>query len=229
MESGINHTNLGFVGMKGRTMFKFILHFMTVFFIFTFLFQLIPKTAIADKSMMATGRYHAVVLRTDGTVVGLVVNSFGQCIVSAWNDIVQVAVGRYHTVVLRSDGTAVAVGYNHCCQCDVTGSNDIVQVAAGGFHSVGLKSDGTVVAAGDNYWGQCDVNGWNDIVKVSADQWHTVGLKSDGAVMMAGNTRLGQRDIHSWNLEDSKQNSSSAHEANVSGTSFFGCSISVLF
>jgi len=37
-------------------------------------------------------------------------NSYGQCNVGRWTDIVQVAAGRAHTAGLRSDGTVVAAG-----------------------------------------------------------------------------------------------------------------------
>ena len=60
-------------------------------------------------------------LKTDGTVVAVGYNEYGQCDVDDWTDIVQVAAGYIHTVGLRSDGTVVAVGYNDDGQCDVGG------------------------------------------------------------------------------------------------------------
>jgi alpha-tubulin suppressor-like RCC1 family protein len=75
-------------------------------------------------------------------------NSYGQCDVGNWTDIIQVAAGYGHTVGLKSDGTVIAVGGNQWGQCNVSGWTDITQVAAGSYHTVGRKSDGTVVAAG---------------------------------------------------------------------------------
>ena len=70
-------------------------------------------------------------LKSDGTVVAVGDNSYGQLNVGSWSDIVQVAAGGSHTVGLKSDGTVVAVGDNDYGQLDVGSWSDIVQVAAG--------------------------------------------------------------------------------------------------
>jgi len=98
--------------------------------------------------MVAAGGVHTVGLKSDGTVVAVGWNDFGQCEVGDWTDITQVAADRIHTVGLESDGTVVATGDNSYGQLDVGGWMDIVQVAAGDGYTVGLKSDGTVVAVG---------------------------------------------------------------------------------
>ena len=137
-------------------------------------------------------------LKSNGTVVTINGNDFGEGNVSDWTDIVAVSAGSYHTVGLKSDGTVVAVGDNDFGQCDVSGWTDIVAVSAGHSHTVGLKSDGTVVAVGDNDYGQCDVSGWSDIVAVSAGGYHTVGLKSDGTVVATGDNSDNQCDVSDW-------------------------------
>ena len=147
---------------------------------------------------IAVGSSHTVGLKSDGTVVAVGSNSYGQCDVSGWTDIVAVSAGNNHTVGLKSDGTVVATGRNYDGQCDVTGWTDIVAVAAGDVHTIGLKSDGTVVATGDNYFGQCDVSGWTDIVTVAAGDLYTVGLKSDGTVVATGYYYRGQCDVTGW-------------------------------
>ena len=53
---------------------------------------------------------HTVGVKSDGTVVAVGRNNYGQCNVGSWTDIVQVAAGDGHTVGLKSDGTVVAVG-----------------------------------------------------------------------------------------------------------------------
>ena len=103
-------------------------------------------------------------LRSDGTVVAVGWNEYGQCDVSGWTDIVAVVARDGHTVGLRSDGTVVAAGYNGDGQCNVSGWSDIVAVAAGYSHTVGLRRDGTVVAVGSNGNGKCDVDDWKDIL-----------------------------------------------------------------
>lgn len=65
-------------------------------------------------------------LRADGTVVAAGWNSYGQCDVEGWRDIVAIAAGCAHTVGLRSDGTVMAAGCNDFGQCDVIGWSNIL-------------------------------------------------------------------------------------------------------
>jgi len=58
-------------------------------------------------------------LKSDGTVVAVGWNGYGQCNVGNWTDIIQVSAGMWHTVGLRADGTVVAVGDNGTGQCNV--------------------------------------------------------------------------------------------------------------
>jgi len=150
--------------------------------------------------VLAAGGFHTVGLKSDGTVVAVGYNAYGQCNVGGWTDITQVAAGSDYTVGLKSDGIVVAVGDNNNRQCNVGGWTDITQVAAGGGHTVGLKSDGTVVAVGWNAYGQCNVGSrsWTDIIQVAGGWGHTVGLKSDGTVVAAGDNAYGQCNVGGW-------------------------------
>jgi len=140
--------------------------------------------------MVAAGYWHTVGLKSDGTVVAVGGNDYGQCNVGGWTDIFQVAADGYwngeHTVGLKTDGTVVAVGANGYGQCNVGGWTDIFQIAAGGHHTVGLKSDSAVTAVGFKWYGQCNVGGWTDITQIAAGREFTIGLKSDGTVVAAG-------------------------------------------
>jgi hypothetical protein len=60
--------------------------------------------------MVAAGYDHTVGLKSDGTVVAVGDNYYGQRNVSGWTDIVEIAAGGYHTIGVKSDGTVVAVG-----------------------------------------------------------------------------------------------------------------------
>ena len=151
-----------------------------------------------DIISISAGYCHTVGLKSDGTVVAIGGNGYGQCDVSGWKDIISVSAGDSHTVGLKSDGTVVAAGDNDDGQCDVSEWKDIISVSAGYRHTVGLKSDGTVVAAGYNGFGRCDVSGWKDIISVSAGYDHTVGLKSDGTVVATGYNYDGQCDVSEW-------------------------------
>jgi hypothetical protein len=150
--------------------------------------------------VLAAGGLHTIGLKSDGTVVAVGYNAYGQCNVGGWTDITQVAAGGAHTVGLESDGTVVAVGDNYSGQCTLGGWASITQVAAGGAHTVGLESDGTVVAVGWNGYGQCNVasRSWTDIIQVAGGWGHTVGLKSDGTVVAAGDNAYGQCNVGGW-------------------------------
>jgi hypothetical protein len=148
--------------------------------------------------MVATGGFHTVGLKTDGTVVAAGYNEYGESDVATWTDIIQVAAGSWDTIGLRADGTLVSVGWNDYGQLNVGGWTDIIQVATSFFHTVGLKSDGTVVAVGSNGYGQCDIGGWTDIIQVAAGGEHTVGLKADGTVVAVGWKDYGQLNVGGW-------------------------------
>ena len=173
-----------------------------------------PATAQGNVTpMIAVSDWHTVGLKSDGTVVAVGENDYGQCDVGNWTDIVNVAVGEYHTVGLKADGTVVATGCTNYepspslpipwvnvqgGQCNVSAWRDITQVAGGVYHTVGLKADGTVVAVGLNDYGQCDVGNWTNIVQVAAGGWHTVGLKRDRTVVAMGGDYFWQLNVDGW-------------------------------
>lgn len=110
------------------------------------------KVKRRHKDTIAAGRRHSVGLKSDGTVMAVGDNKYGQCEVSGWRDIVAVDAGNVHmatntgnahTIGLTSDGTVMAVGWNKHNQCDVKDWRDSVAVAAAWRRTVGLMSDGT--------------------------------------------------------------------------------------
>jgi hypothetical protein len=163
-----------------------------------------------DIVQVAAGAGHIVGLKSDGTVVAVGDNDWGQVDVGGWTDIVQVAAGYANTIGLTSDGTVVVVGPNWAGQTDMGGWTDIVQVAAvygqvldpnGSYwrtYAVGVKGDGTLVAAGNNDLGQLDVEAWTDIVQVATGYSQTIGLKSDGTVVATGENQYGQLNVGGW-------------------------------
>ena len=153
---------------------------------------------VAVRETIAASNLFTVGLQTDGTVVAIGDNGYGQCDVSDWRDIVAISTGYCHTVGLKADGMVIAVGMNEDGQCDVSDWRDIVAISAGPYHTVGLKADGTVVAVGDKQNGQCDVSDWRDIIAISAGLWHTVGLKAEGTVVAVGDNEYGQCNVSDW-------------------------------
>lgn len=156
------------------------------------------RNAAALWDIVSTGDAHTIGLKSDGTVIAVGYNKYGECDVTEWTDIVAVSAGAFHSVGLKSDGTVVAVGEYWDGRCNVSDWSDIVAVSAGSLHTVGLKDDGTVVAVGYNKQGQCNVSDWRDIVAISAETTHTVGLKDDGTVVAVGYNGDGQCDVSGW-------------------------------
>ena len=141
---------------------------------------------------------HIVGLTSSGKVVAEGTNRYGECGVSAWEDIVDVAAGATHTVGLRSDGTVVACGNNEYGQCNVSDWVGIVDVAAARYAVYGLTSDGRILVAGQKYDGDLnrvlevptpEVSGWDNIVAIlascerGADCDYVVGIREDGTIV----------------------------------------------
>ena len=94
--------------------------FVLTVFLFTFLIQ---TSAQAAQPQLAAGEFHTLGLKSDGTVVAVGNNVYGERDVSSWSSIAQVASFRWHTLSLKPDGTAVAVGDNSYGQCNVSSWN----------------------------------------------------------------------------------------------------------
>ncbi len=110
--------------------------------------QIADRRAIFTEGSIDAGAKHTVLLRSDGTVSACGDNTYGQCDVGSWKNIVQISAGAYHTVGLKKDGTVVAVGKNKDGQCDVNEWKNIKEIATGDSDTYGLTSDGTVVYTG---------------------------------------------------------------------------------
>jgi hypothetical protein len=76
-----------------------------------------------DIVQVAAGEYHTVGLKSDGTVVAVGDNTYGQTHTNDWTDIVQIAAGKSFTLGLKSDGTVVATGRDNYGQCDLSDWN----------------------------------------------------------------------------------------------------------
>ena len=129
-------------------------------------------------SGIATGTYHSIAVKTDGTVWTWGYNGLGELgsgdttdrstpvSVPGLTGVTAVAAGEYHSLALTSGGTVWAWGYNGSGQLgdrtqdeknspvQVVQLTNVVAISAGLKFSVALKSDGTVWAWGDNSNGQ---------------------------------------------------------------------------
>ena len=87
---------------------------------------------------LAAGRFFAVALQKDGSVLAWGNNSYGELVntPTGENDFVQISAGSRHSLALRSNGTVVAWGNNFNQQINVPqGLNNVVQVEAGPYHN----------------------------------------------------------------------------------------------
>ena len=171
---------------------------------------------------IATGYFHSLGIKTDGSLLAWGNNRFGQLgdgtrVNSATptaigTDYVSVAAGGYHTVALKTDGSLWAWGLNGSGQIgDGTTTDrsaptqigiDYAAVAAGYDHTVALKTDGGLWAWGSNSSGQLgDGTKTNSpkpkaigagYVSVAAGGYHTVALKADGSLWAWGLNGSGQ-------------------------------------
>ena len=150
------------------------------------------------ETTLSAGINHIAAIQPDGTTMAKGSNSYSECNISGWSDIMAISAGEFFTLGLKSDGTVVAQGYPYDSRVNVGDWTDIIAISAGASHAIALKSDGTVVATGYNACGQCTVGGWRDIVAISADCNQSIGLKSDGTVVAAGENGSGQCTVSGW-------------------------------
>ena len=135
---------------------------------------------------LAGDYFHTVALKSDGTVVAVGDNRYGQCDVSSWRNIAAITTGPgrvcYYTLALRTDGTVVATKGLRCHN-EIQKWNNIVSVAVGtGSEIVGLKSDGTVATIEcDRYY--TEVASWKNIKKIACGPGCIVGLTQNRTVV----------------------------------------------
>ena len=151
----------------------------------------------ANPVTLCAGGFHVVGLQEDGTVIASGDNSYGQCNVQSWNNIVSVSANSYCTYGLKSDGTVIAAGLSDNGQCDVSDWRNIISISAGSAHIVGLRKDGTVVATGITNDDLSEISTWQNIIAISAGYSHIAGLKEDGTVIIAGYVE-GAENISTW-------------------------------
>ena len=138
-----------------------------------------PKDENTITPMVATGYYHTVALKSNGTVWTWGHNQYGQLggetatyyhttpmQVQNLNNITAISAGYGHTLTLKNDGTVWAWGMNgdgqigdgttnsHATPTQVQNLSNIMVISAGYYHSVALEKDGTVWAWGRNSSGE---------------------------------------------------------------------------
>lgn len=158
----------------------------------------------APLGRVAAGERHAVVILEDGTCLAFGDDTYGQCDIGDWQNVIAVAAGEKHTVALMNDGTCAAAGDNAEGQLNVSEWRNVIAITAGRHHTVALFEDGTCAATGingeykydyegnrtfDNWCDPCDVGDWTNVISIAAGNYITLGLQADGTVLAAGALR----------------------------------------
>ena len=105
------------------------------------------------------GKGHTVGLREDGRVVAVGDNSFNQCEVGQWENIIAIAAGDWFTIGLDKDGSVFVTKpsvqtiqeynlYTDVFSAENWSNTGLVAINAGGGSAIGLYDNGTVVAVG---------------------------------------------------------------------------------
>ncbi|MBR0420783.1 MAG: hypothetical protein IJI66_16600 [Erysipelotrichaceae bacterium] len=130
-------------------------------------------------------------LKPDGTVLATGNNSYGQCNVDDWKDIIQICAdpNGAHTVGLKSDGTVLVVGSNAYDQCNVSSWTEIVKVIAHNGITVGMKTDGSLMCATEHpdwVWEKSRIMRWTNVKDIwFGDRGVLFGLLNDGTAIQS--------------------------------------------
>ena len=99
-----------------------------------------------QQGKVAVGNAHFAVLRENGTVSAYGDNTYGQCNVAGWRNVVRIAAGENHTAALMADGTVAAVGDNRYGQCNVADWLNVAELFADKNFTVAVTKQGRVLA-----------------------------------------------------------------------------------
>ena len=186
------------------------------------LVQAVGSFGLAQKVSAGPWAYHALAVKTDGSLLAWGWNQYGQLgdgttanrakavKVDGISAVSGAAASARGSVVVKSDGTVwgwgdlVGDSSVRPVPAQVVGLAGVTAVAAGQNHALARKSDGTVWTWGANGNGQLgnnsttnsalpvQVSGLSGVVAVTAGESSSFALKSDGTVWAWGNNGNGQ-------------------------------------
>lgn len=146
--------------------------------------KLLNGQTLTQITKIAAGNSHSLVLKADGTIVGLGDNYFGQATPPA---------GHYHGLALKSDGAIICWGRNNYGQTISPESSGYVAIAAKYDHSLALKADGSIVGWGDNEFGQATPPAGNDFIAIAAGGAKSLAIRGVCTYSLAGDVNKGCR------------------------------------
>jgi len=147
----------------------------------------VQVSGLTDMAAVATGSWHSLALKRDGTVW-------------SWGENGDGLLGDGLTLNLNG----VTISPDRWAPAQVGGLSDVVAVAPGYGHNLALKADGTVWAWGFNGHGQLGdgttetrttpvkISGLAGVIKIAAGDAHSMAVKRDGTVWVWGSNATGQ-------------------------------------
>lgn len=153
---------------------------------------------------VAVGRQHQAALRSDGVLVMVGDNAWGQTAVPTLPAGVRwagIAAGDNHMLGLRTDGVLMAWGDNRSGQCNVPSlvpGLSFQRVGAGFSNSFAWVSDGSLLVWGANNYGQATLppfpagSSW---ASLSLSALHGAGVRADGSIVCWGANSYGQCNV----------------------------------
>lgn len=160
-----------------------------------------PLPAGMTYTAVGIGRVHEAALRSDGAIVTIGGNDWGQRVVPKLPDGVHwtaMASGESHMLGLRSDGVLMAWGDNRSGQCNVPAlppGRTFQRIGASFWNSYAWLSDGSLLVWGANNYGQVGLppfparGSWTAL---SLSALHGAGVRSDGVIECWGSNSHGQ-------------------------------------
>jgi len=191
-------------------------------------FEMVP--GLTGVVQVASGAYHTLALKADGTVVAwgyggtgaLGTGSFDTSVepqvIPDLDSVVSVAAGAYHSLALKADGSVVAWGANYLGQLGdgttesralpaaVPGLPPIAHLASGSSaeHSFAVAVDGSIYAWGANDSGQLGIGSTN----FTATPTMVVGLPGLAQISAGGAYTIAldlEGSLYAWGANDSGQ------------------------
>ncbi len=138
----------------------------------------------------ASGWYHHLALRADGSVFAWGNNTAGQTNVPAGlSNVIAIAAGQWHSLAVLANGTVVGWGTNNYGQArPPPGLSNVLTVAAGRGHSLALRADGTLAAWGYNRFELNSVPAeLSNVVAAVATSRNNIALRADRTLAVWGN------------------------------------------
>jgi alpha-tubulin suppressor-like RCC1 family protein len=148
---------------------------------------------VRDGSALVSGANGALVLKSDGTVVGIGYPNGFPNVIKSWKDVVQIA-GTPNTdqfYGLTRQGKVLSYHpqeNNGWDKLNVPSDlNDVVQVAASERTVFAVKADGTVLAWGSDDWGlKSQANSLTGIQRIEAGLYHFLAINQSGLMTVYG-------------------------------------------